>query len=169
MVAHTRGTAVDRNFVEVSRLVTRGGRCGGRPACARHTAIEEDGTVSTGNNVIFIEEVERPDVQITTDVLIIQSMFGDSDLNVLEEDVRFDTCSDQGMYYYVYRVMAHEAGHALGVSYRSIKIGDPNESRFYVHPSIDIYPTSMRHNTCTPFPLDVMAIYALYQTYQEIE
>ena len=103
---------------------------------------------------------------MTTDVLMKKSEFGNymlDRLRILDDDVRFDICA--GADYRAYKTMVHEVGHALGVTSRISNAevylwgGDVY---LHNHPSNEIWPISMRHSTCTPFPLDVMAIYALY-------
>ena len=71
--------------------------------------------------------------------------------------------------YYAYRTALHEAGHALGLSDFSvirIAIGEGYEMS---HPTV---PDSvMNYNSdlglsepdCWPYPLDIMAVHALYQ------
>ena len=166
-------------FREVSRLVARGA-CGlGALACVRPTAILEDGrTIVLFPEIIeddddfdvaddpflSINELARSDVTVTSDILINRSRFErkseDDDkyiyeLNIIAPGVRFDTCKGAGKAYDAYKTLVHEAGHALGIS---------------GHASTKLWYTAMKGTpniiACTPFPLDVMAIYALYQTRQ---
>ncbi len=64
--------------------------------------------------------------------------------------------------------LVHEAGHALGIRAASENAADPD---FQDHPSIA--DSIMNYNQklmlfdekdCSPHPLDIMAIYAIYQT-----
>ncbi len=66
-----------------------------------------------------------------------------------------------------YSSLVHEAGHALGIRAASKKAAD---SRLQGHPSIT--DSIMNYSTvtgvvepdCSPHPLDIMAIYTIYQT-----
>ena len=63
-----------------------------------------------------------------------------------------------------YSTLVHEAGHALGITGGKTGIG---RERF--HPNRDVRDSVMsygriRNLSYSPLPLDVMAIYALYQT-----
>ena len=73
---------------------------------------------------------------------------GDGDEDVEREDVKFNQCQSVLS---AHETLLHEAGHALGIK------GRP-------HPGI---PSSVMNllsePDCSPHPLDIMAIYALYQ------
>ena len=145
-------------------------------SCVRPTAILGDGRTI----VLFPEIIEddddfdvaadpflslnelaaEPDFKVTSDILINRSKFekdGDEDqLNRIESGVRFDTCKDaEETTYRAYKTLLHESGHALGI---------------FGHASTKLWYTAMKWKEdllpCTPFPLDVMATYALYQTRQ---
>ena len=177
MIDEEQGEGAENTFREVSRLVARGA-CGlGALACVRPTAILEDGMIVPFPEIIddeefdvstdpflSINELARSDVTVTSDILINRSRFErkseDDDeyiyeLNIIAPGVRFDTCKGTGKAYDAYRTLVHESGHALGIS---------------GHASTKLWYTAMKFKSdviaCTPFPLDVMAIYALYQTRQ---
>ena len=162
-------------FAEVSRLVARGS-CGPRAAlgCAWYVAILEDenGRIILPGDKEFneMDELQEPYVKVMTDILLSRSTLEDAELKIPASDVRFDTCKGTGKDYYAYTTLVHEVGHALGLSFRSVNLGDEQLSLKYSHPSRKLGYVAMGRSAdiaaCTPFPLDVMAIYALYQTYQ---
>ena len=171
MIDDTRAPATHLYFSSVSRLVARRA-CTGGIACVGHTAILEDESITAFDEEDFIglDELHRTIVKVTSDILINKSMFEEAALTKLEAGVRFDTCKGAGAVYYAYTTLVHEAGHALGLSFRSVNVGDAMLSVGYHHPSTNLGRVAMGRSTaiaaCTPFPLDVMAIYALYQTRQ---
>ena len=156
MVDDTRGSAIDANFKEVSRLVARD-TC--PSACVTMTAILEDGsiTVYPDANFLFLEELEEPNVKVTSDILVMKSKYGsvyeEDKLNILPSAVRFDKCKgEEG--YNAYRAVVHEAGHALGVGIRSAYVTDkPAIDIMESHPSLNLFDTIMGAHACTPFPL----------------
>ena len=70
-------------------------------------------------------------------------------------DVKFNTCPTSG--HRAYQSLVHEAGHALGIG-----------GSFGMHPFDNASPYSamstLHPRRCSPHPLDIMAIYALYQS-----
>ncbi len=123
----------------------------------------------------------------TSDIFLAQSSYGmgpfdipggldpGGGVTVDRDDVRFNTCGapDLG----VYQTLVHEAGHVLGIRNGS-RVQDWSDDVVH-HPSI--YESVMSYETpyelkpgdadsvlpndpdCSPHPLDVLAIYALYQ------
>ena len=80
----------------------------------------------------------------------------------------FNACPNMGGNYNLpYSTLVHEAGHALGVRAASEIAAD---SRLQGHPSITdsimnySSVTGVVEPDCSPHPLDIMAIYAIYQT-----
>ena len=64
----------------------------------------------------------------------------------------------------VYRTALHEAGHALGIRY-GVRYEEGVDDQGTHHPStLDSVMSQSPSIYCSPHPLDVMAIYALYQT-----
>lgn len=64
--------------------------------------------------------------------------------------------------YSAYGSFIHEIGHALGIG--GGRDGDRTQRG---HPADDVVDTVMTHSTvpkCSPYPLDLMMINALYQT-----
>ena len=118
------------------------------PGCAVPTLIVDSDGVATGDGY-------------STDIFLLRSRASDrlqlpgGDSSVDRSDVRLNQCpagtSD------TYGVLIHEAGHALGL--RSADGSD-------VHPQ---WPDSIMAGgdygkKCSPYPLDVLAIRALYET-----
>lgn len=91
-----------------------------------------------------------------------------------DQDVKFNYCTASNFNQKenpanTYEVLMHEIGHALGLFDGAIypQPTDPNQNRN--HPNMMIYQTLMSHDTvegqsCSPHPLDIMALYAIYQT-----
>ena len=152
-----RDPATHLYFSSVSRLVARGA-CTGGIACVGHTAILENERITAFDEDAFIEldELHRTIVKVTSDILINRSMFGEAKLKILASGVRFDTCKDAGESYYAYATLVHEAGHALGLSFRSVNVGDAMLSVGYHHPSTNLgrvaMGKSLGYAACTPFP-----------------
>ncbi|MCY3748012.1 MAG: fibronectin type III domain-containing protein [Chloroflexi bacterium] len=101
----------------------------------------------------------------------------DGGVTVDRDDVRFNTCGASVLG--AYEVLVHEAGHVLGIrDARSVVAGWDNDI-VYHHPSI--YESVMSYERvalrttgvtnsslpddpdCSPHPLDVLAIFAMYQ------
>ena len=71
-------------------------------------------------------------------------------------EIPFNTCPDTTDNYNVpYSSLVHEAGHALGI------FGFSHPTMF---DSIMSYTAAFSRPNCSPYPLDVAAIYALYQS-----
>ena len=98
----------------------------------------------------------------------------------MANEVYFNTClpksSDAKLDFELdnYTLMAHEVGHALGLSnaaaplYYLLNINNPQNDDIS-HPTIPYSIMSkgsdrrIGETGCSPYPFDVMAIYALYQ------
>ena len=105
----------------------------------------------------------------SVDVLIKQNRPSGTDVPSI---IRFNTC--EGPQYRNYRLILHEAGHALGISgFKRASLLSGYGQYAMAHPTI---PASvMNYNgripifnvndepDCAPHPFDAMAIYALYQ------
>ena len=89
----------------------------------------------------------------TVDIFIRRGNFI-NDALMLPGDFAFDSCPAPGNS--AYETFVHEAGHALGIG-----IGSDHP-----HPN-GIIPSTMNYNfnepDCSPHPLDVLALYAIYQ------
>ena len=95
-------------------------------------------------------------------------------LPITAAEIRFDTCIPRSHEYYN---MVHELGHAIGIRGYQRVPGHPAESNHvdsimnYGFPETTVTDgEGSTHQTgagnCSPSPLDVMAIYAMYQTDQ---
>ena len=63
-----------------------------------------------------------------------------------------------------YRVLVHEAGHALGIrGSRDARTQDDKQHHPLLTDSVKSY-SSVPSFTCSPTPFDVMAVYAIYQS-----
>ena len=104
----------------------------------------------------------------TVDISLRASRFQISDLNVPGADdtadageISFNSCQNV---HFRYATLVHEAGHALGITGGKTGV---EQDRF--HPNKKILDSVMSYGqnpsvSCSPTPLDVMAIYALYQS-----
>ena len=72
-------------------------------------------------------------------------------------DVRLNTCLTSRS---AYSTLVHEAGHALG-----IRLGEyhPTIADTVMNP-YSPFSSPCEYFDCSPYPFDIMAIYALYQT-----
>ena len=90
------------------------------------------------------------------------------------DDVKFNYCTDSSFNTMntganTYETLIHEIGHVSGIHEGAEYSKDSGQEWTQTHPNRDIINIAMRSNTvegqsCSPHPLDVMAIYAIYQT-----
>ena len=88
------------------------------------------------------------------------SLFPGGDVNATGGDVQFNSCDETKK---TYEHLVHEAGHALGIAGGNT---GANPAKAH-HPNIYISESTMSYGAkqgCFPHPLDIMAIYAIYQT-----
>ncbi len=108
---------------------------------------------------------------ITTDIKLRQSIFmlnSPATPNLLSPNVTFNSCPAGDSRSRAYRVLVHEMGHALGIQAApGTRVMDQDEH----HPTIagSVMSYESRRNLpddpdCSPHPMDIMAIYAIYQT-----
>ncbi len=102
----------------------------------------------------------------STDIFIRRSQFKNASLAVPTSDDVMNTCGSAGA---VYSAFIHEIGHALGIS-RGNTDG-PRTGENPGHPpeemdgnTVMIYTNTGNYPRCAPYPLDLLAINALYQT-----
>ena len=104
----------------------------------------------------------------TTDIFLRRSKLeGDlltipgGDVDVDQSDVQFNRCADATAI--AYPVLVHEVGHALGI--RSGDVGSGSDTS---HPTMItkavMYGGLNDETGCSPNPIDVMALYAIYQS-----
>ena len=143
-------------------------------ACAHTVFVGHD---ILGNHVLIPYVTTR----VTTDILLPSDYRNDS---LVVPPVTFNTCS--GTYSDAYEKLVHEGGHALGIGSGDWfqKDLDPNTVEAYLEdhpPLVDsvmnydqdskallvVYETieKFREPDCSPHPMDIMAIFALYQTF----
>ena len=102
---------------------------------------------------------------VTADIRLRRSKFGVASLVVPTSAVpgRFNSCGPADPE--LYNTLVHEAGHALGIAY-----GTEGKNSKRDHPQLedsvmkDPLGIDERGERCSPYPIDVMAIYALYQS-----
>lgn len=88
----------------------------------------------------------------------IDSDKGNEDFST--DDVRFNTClTSDDRPYSAYSTVVHEAGHVLGISG-----GHPSVYDAVMNYDWLVGGPLFEEPDCSPYPLDIMAIYALYQT-----
>ncbi len=161
-------------FYEVSRLVARG-TCGSAEACAVAIAVDEGGAIKRGGDWLLkgAEELYvHPDYDYYIDILLTERLLGDPPTppNTPPYVASLVDTNNRSRCPEIYQTLLHEAGHALGIGYRNTPYVNYRTLRLYRHHSwTEIGPTLMRITSCTPTPFDIMAIYALYQTYQGAE
>ena len=118
----------------------------------------------------------------TTDIFLSRQSVGNDTLNlpggdttVDRSDAQFNRCGARRSG--AYETLVHEAGHALGIRGKvpprftiAAPASDP-DVQIYFHPtvadSVMSYETALMlpdDPDCSPHPLDIMVIYALYQT-----
>ena len=127
-----------------------------------------------------------------SDIIVRRSLFEDDRLLMPKSNARFNTCprtqpghgygSATDGVYKAFTIMVHEVGHALGIRGGPGIVWTnrghpqvPDSVMNYDHVAVSKDPErpplsradfdgSFSEPDCTPHPLDVMAIYALYQT-----
>lgn len=75
-------------------------------------------------------------------------------------DVQFNRCADTSAV--AYPVLVHEVGHALGI--RSGGTSAASDSSHPAIPDAVMYYALNSETGCSPSPIDVMALYAIYQS-----
>lgn len=116
------------------------------------------------------------------DVSFRQNAFNSTKIDKPTE-TRFNTCIEGGVPqsadntaslegYFAYATALHEAGHALGlsniapdlVSTQSYRAAHPTIADAVMNHDGEVGETSFSEPDCSPYPFDLMAIYALYQS-----
>ncbi len=121
------------------------------PACASYRETDFDAIIGPGNIRYR-----------TTDILLRKS---ENQRDPAVPEVRFNSCRTH--FSRTYENLVHEAGHALG-----IRSGSDGMEQLKHHPTIPDTVMSYESDLmlpndpdCTPHPFDIMAIFAIYQTY----
>ena len=93
-------------------------------------------------------------------------------------DVVFNSCPDPSQSVHAYATLIHEAGHVLGITSaadRDPNVPDYTDGHPNIADSVMNYDWKIRERymnpsfsepDCSPHPFDIMAIYAIYQTYR---
>ena len=111
------------------------------------------------------------ETHFTTDIFFRRSAFVDDPLDVPGSDAKMNFCGfganagDAEGVGSAYATAGHEIGHALGIT--SYAGADNSQWSLPGHPPYEVVDSIMSYNSqprCAPYPLDLMAIHALYQT-----
>ena len=125
------------------------------PACTLHTKVN----TSRGDEVTSDILLRRSSINTHVPVLTT-SLFPGGDAYATRGDVQFNSCDETKK---TYEHLVHEAGHALGIAGGNT---GANPAKAH-HPNMYISESTMSYGAkqgCFPHPLDIMAIYAIYQT-----
>ena len=149
----------DSLFVEIAKDIGYEDCAGG---CTVDSSTRDDQENEVRRSDIFLVESvhDRIPVKDMPEVNIPRVLI---DLTGIDR-IDFNTCPNTMIgYNYPYSSLVHEAGHALGIGGASDAMGQDNH-----HPNEDIHSAIMSYGgrlpKCSPHPLDIMAIFALYQT-----
>ena len=133
------------------------------PACAPTTNVGSTAGDITTDILLSLRAINDAFTKNVggTDVIIplSPSLFPGGDVNATGGDHQFNSCDETKK---TYEYLVHEAGHALGIGY-----GLTGKDQKAHHPNIYISESTMSYGAkqgCFPHPLDIMAIYAIYQT-----
>ncbi|MCY3956735.1 MAG: fibronectin type III domain-containing protein [Chloroflexi bacterium] len=108
------------------------------------------------------------ETHFTTDIFFRRSAFVDDPLAVPGSDAKMNFCGFKNKpegSKSAYTTAGHEIGHALGIT--SYAGADNSQWSLPGHPPYEVVDSIMSYNNqprCAPYPLDLMAIHALYQT-----
>ena len=118
--------------------------------------------------------IMRTRVQPPPGETLTSAHFPGSDTLWHADDVKFNYCKDSKFNQQeepanTYEVLMHEVGHVLGLYDGELSPDATQLEQSQHHPSGLIHQALMKHDTvegqsCSPHPLDIMALYAIYQT-----
>ena len=150
------------SFKEISNRVI-GGHCAGACTYDPFVPTDRDGnpiTDANGNPLItkdiHLQESTFDKYTVSPDTLD----FPGTDRFASEDDVKFNSCADTDQYPYF--VLVHEAGHIFAFGDAADIDGDILDSHPNITDSVESYSVNHMY-ACSPHPLDIMAIYAMYQ------
>ena len=133
------------------------------PACTEPYPRREEGGLSDTVD-IFLNQKDDSDNDIRSNPPDLPG----GDVHVDIDEVLFNTCPSSN--HDTYETLVHEAGHALGIRSVAFENGGGSEPHPYpreseLDPVADYTAMTPGHNIrCAPHPLDILAVYALYQS-----
>ena len=145
-----------RTFLNIASTVAA--QC--QPTCTVSGAVDPTGDKATSDILLLRSDLDDYLKIYGTDVvaLLTPSLFPGGDINATGEDDQFNSCLETTL---TYRELIHEAGHALGLGGGKTGMGQDAG-----HPNNEVSESAMSYgvqHSCFPHPLDVMAMYAIYQ------
>ena len=139
-----------QNFEEISKSVGLG-HC--ETGCAATSNPGSATMNSTTDIVISLSHINQFARVLTA------ASFPGGDTVPSKGDVHFNSCGETNE---IYKTLVHESGHALGIGY-----GNTGTDQARHHPNERIIESALSYGVehgCFPHPLDIMALYAIYQT-----
>ena len=147
--------------------------------------IRLDNCAFEGNGACALRDSADP---VIADILLTRSGFEDDglvlpggDRYLHPNDIAFNGCADTPAagHFLAYAVLVHESGHALGIreTRNPLKDEPQNQTKIHLNDHPNVPGSTMNYDDrtspsgsegdqfdCSPHPLDVLAIYAMYQT-----
>ena len=113
--------------------------------------------------------IDDTGIAYTIDILLNQNHtdVGINPPDPLDDDIRFNRCPSTMNNRIAYHILVHEAGHALGILADTSNFIPERVNHHPLHEDSKDTVMSDNHEDvyrCSPHPLDLLAMYALYQT-----
>ena len=124
------------------------------PACTLHTNVNTSKADEVTSDILLLRSSINTHVPVLT-----TSLFPGGDAYATRGDDQFNSCDETKK---TYEHLVHEAGHALSIGH-----GLTGKDQNAHHPNMYISESTMSYGAkqgCFPHTLDIMAIYAIYQT-----
>ena len=153
-------------FDEVSRLVGHGICPDGSGGCAYLDEFEfSDGSVELTTDILLWHSTFRLGREPHTTYITPEWPDGFDGRRPQRDDVKFEACGgfDGTGVALMYSRLIHELGHALGILGGMDTTGEDIHHPYIVDSQMSNYIYRDLNFGCGPHPLDVMAMYALYQ------
>ncbi len=153
-------------FDEVSRLVGHGICPVGSGGCAYPGEFElPNGNVVETTDILLWHSTFRSGEEEHVTYIIPELPEGYDGLRPQKDDIMFETCGElDGLgVALMYRRLIHEAGHALGIFGGTKTRGEDFHHPYIADSQLSNYRYKDLGYQCGPLPLDVMAMYAMYQ------